>query len=109
MFQLSASKAALSRLVSRPGRPPRDGACLARQTPVTYPNDLAFRADGAGLRIVSPQGLHLGTIRAAANGRFTNLAFGGDDGKTLFLTAPEGLYGIRLVSPRVATGGRRSR
>ena len=109
MFQLSASKAALSRLVSRPGRPPRDGACLARQTPVTYPNNLAFRADGAGLRIVSPQGLHLGTIRAAANGRFTNLAFGGDDGKTLFLTAPEGLYGIRLVSPRVATGGRRSR
>ena len=109
MFQLSASKAALSPLVSRPGRPPRDGACLARQTPVTYPNDLAFRADGAGLRIVSPQGLHLGTIRAAANGRFTNLAFGGDDGKTLFLTAPEGLYGIRLVSPRVATGGRRSR
>lgn len=109
MFQLSASKAALPPLVSRPGRPPRDGACLARQTPVTYPNDLAFRADGAGLRIVSPQGLHLGTIRAAANGRFTNLAFGGDDGKTLFLTAPEGLYGIRLVSPRVATGGRRSR
>ena len=61
------------------------------KTPVTYPNDLAFRADGAGLRIVSPQGLHLGTIRAAANGRFTNLAFGGDDGKTLSLTAPEGL------------------
>ena len=47
MFQLSASKAALSRLVSRPGRPPRDGACLARQTPVTYPTDLAFRADGS--------------------------------------------------------------
>ena len=50
-----------------------------------------YAVGGAGLRIVSPQRLHLGTIRAAANGRFTNLAFGGDDGKTLFLTAPEGL------------------
>lgn len=46
-----------------------------------------------GLRIVSPEGKHLGTI---ATGRFTNLGFGDRDRKTLYILIRRGLARMRL-------------
>jgi len=50
-----------------------------------------------GLWILSPAGVHLGTIVGPEHPH--NLAWGGADGRTLYLTAQTGLYGIRLNVP----------
>ena len=50
-----------------------------------------------GVWIISPDGKHLGTILNSEQP--ANLAFGGPDGKTLYLTARTGLYRIRLNTP----------
>lgn len=47
-----------------------------------------------GVWILSPEGKHLGTI--VELNRPANLAFGGDDGKTLFITSRPGLHRIQL-------------
>ena len=47
-----------------------------------------------GLQILSPEGKHLGTIRTPQH--VHNMAWGDDDGKTLYLCARSGLYRIRL-------------
>jgi gluconolactonase len=47
-----------------------------------------------GVWIMSPDGKHLGTVKAPEIP--ANLAFGDSDGKTLYLTARTGLYRIRL-------------
>lgn len=48
-----------------------------------------------GLWIISPKGKHLGTVRTPK--RVSNLAFGGDDGKTVFMTSHTGeLYRVTL-------------
>jgi gluconolactonase len=48
-----------------------------------------------GLWIITSQGKHLGTIRTPK--RLTNIAFGGSDGKTLFMTTHTGeLYSVHL-------------
>jgi gluconolactonase len=47
-----------------------------------------------GVWVLSPQGKHLGTINVP--NRPANLAFGADDGKTLFITSRPGLYRIPL-------------
>ena len=47
-----------------------------------------------GLWILSPEGKHLGTIVAPKHPH--NLAWGDDDGKTLYLCAQSGLYRMRL-------------
>ncbi len=47
-----------------------------------------------GLQILSPEGKHLGTIRTPQH--VHNMAWGDDDGKTLYLCARTGLYRIRL-------------
>jgi gluconolactonase len=52
-----------------------------------------------GLWIISPEGKHLGTIRAPEHPH--NLAWGDEDGKTLYLTAQTGLYRIRLGIPGI--------
>ena len=52
-----------------------------------------------GLWIVSPEGKHLGTIRGPEHPH--NLAWGDEDGKTLYLTAQTGLYRIRLNIPGI--------
>ena len=52
-----------------------------------------------GVWILSPQGRHLGTLRAPELP--ANFAWGGDDGRTLYLTARTGLYRIRLNVPGV--------
>ncbi|NOT47992.1 MAG: SMP-30/gluconolactonase/LRE family protein [Acidobacteria bacterium] len=56
-----------------------------------------------GVQIVSPEGKHLGTIIAPQH--VHNMAWGDDDGKTLYLAARSGLYKMRLniegVRPKV--------
>lgn len=56
-----------------------------------------------GLQVLSPEGKHLGTIKAPQH--VHNMAWGDDDGKTLYLCARTGLYRMRLnvagVSPAV--------
>lgn len=47
-----------------------------------------------GIWIISPQGRHIGTILEP--NRPANLAFGGQDGRTLFITSRPGLYRIVL-------------
>ena len=47
-----------------------------------------------GLWILSPDGKHLGTLKGPEHPH--NLAWGDDDGRTLYLTAQTGLYRIRL-------------
>jgi gluconolactonase len=55
-----------------------------------------------GLWILSPAGKHLGTVVAPRHPH--NMAWGDDDGKTLYITAQSGLYRMRLnvagVRPR---------
>ena len=52
-----------------------------------------------GLWILSPEGKHLGTLRGPEHPH--NLAWGDDDGRTLYLAAQTGLYRIRLSIPGV--------
>jgi gluconolactonase len=52
-----------------------------------------------GLWIISSEGKHLGTIVAPEHPH--NLAWGDDDGKTLYLCAKTGLYRIRLNIPGI--------
>ena len=52
-----------------------------------------------GLWIVSPQGKHLGTIIGHKHPH--NMAWGDDDGRTLYLAAQSGLYRISLNIPGV--------
>ncbi len=47
-----------------------------------------------GVRLFAPDRRHLGTIVLPAQPH--NFAFGGEDGKTLYLTAVHGLYKLRL-------------
>lgn len=55
-----------------------------------------------GLQVLSKDGAHLGTIKAPQH--IHNMAWGDEDGKTLYLTARNGLYRMRLniegVRPR---------
>jgi gluconolactonase len=57
-----------------------------------------------GLWILSPDGKHLGTIVGAEHPH--NLAFGDNDGRTLYLTAQTGLYRVRLNIPGIRPGAR---
>ena len=53
-----------------------------------------YAAGPGGLWIVSPEGKHLGTIVGAEDPH--NIAWGDEDGKTLYLCAKSGLYRIRM-------------
>ncbi len=55
-----------------------------------------------GLWIISPEGKHLGTLKGPEHPH--NLAWGDDDGKTLYLTAQTGVYRIRLNIPGIRPG-----
>lgn len=55
-----------------------------------------------GLWIISSTGKHLGTIIAPKHPH--NLAWGGDDGKTLYMTAQETLYRMPLNIPGIRPG-----
>jgi gluconolactonase len=53
-----------------------------------------FVCGPGGIWVLSPQGRHLGTIRPPETPH--NLAWGGEDGRTLYLTAPTSIYRIQL-------------
>src|SRR5213080_3493428 len=52
-----------------------------------------------GVWIISPAGRHLGTIKAPELP--ANMAWGDEDGRTLYMTARTSLYGVRLKIPGV--------
>lgn len=74
-------------LTSEPGEDAIDGVKVDREGNV-------YVSGPGGLWILSPTGKHLGTIVGPEHPH--NLAWGGADGKTLYLTAQTGLYRIRL-------------
>jgi len=74
-------------MTSAPGEDAIDGLKVDRQGNV-------YVSGPGGLWILSPTGKHLGTIVGPEHPH--NLAWGGADGKTLYLTAQTGLYRIRL-------------
>ncbi len=53
-----------------------------------------YSSGPGGLWIISPSGKHLGTLRAPELP--ANMAWGDEDGRTLYLTARTGLYCVRL-------------
>lgn len=52
-----------------------------------------------GLWVISPEGKHLGTIIAPKH--VHNMAWGDDDGRTLYLCARNALYSMRLNNPGI--------
>ena len=64
-------------------------------------NGNVFAVGPEGVWILTPDGRHIGTIHAPVK-RFSNLEFGGEHGDLLFLTAPEGVYRLRLRPRRGA-------
>jgi gluconolactonase len=55
-----------------------------------------FVSGPGGVWVLSPDGAHLGTIRGPELA--ANMAWGDDDGKTLYLTARSGLYRLRILT-----------
>jgi gluconolactonase len=74
-------------MTSAPGGEAIDGIKVDRQG--------HFYVSGpGGLWVISPQGTHLGTIVAPKH--VHNMAWGDEDGRTLYLCAKSGLYRMRL-------------
>jgi gluconolactonase len=55
-----------------------------------------YTAATGGLWIISPAGKRLGKVPAPEGVRFSNLAFGDRDGKTLYLVSGENLWRVRV-------------
>jgi gluconolactonase len=72
---------------SDPGEQAWDGLKVDREGNV-------YAAGPGGIWVLSPSGKHLGTISAPETP--ANLAWGDDDGRTLYLTARTSLYRVRL-------------
>ena len=58
-----------------------------------------YSAGPGGVWIFSKKGQHLGTIRLPETA--ANLAWGDEDGKTLYITASSSIYRIRLIIPGI--------
>jgi len=56
-----------------------------------------YETGPGGVWVISPEGKHLGTIRAPEQA--TNVGFGEADRKTLFIAARTGIYKIRVNTP----------
>jgi gluconolactonase len=56
-----------------------------------------------GIWVISPLGVHLGTVSAEPGRRFTNFCFGGADRRTLFVTTPTavGRIPVRVAGLRI--------
>jgi gluconolactonase len=74
--------------VPEPGNP--DGMKVDREGNI-------YVTDGGGLWVLDPAGRHLGTVPFPQ--ATTNLAFGGPDYQTIYVTARTGLYSIRVNVP----------
>lgn len=81
---------ALIDMTSAPGEDAIDGVKVDQEGNV-------YISGPGGIWIVSPEGKHLGTIKTPKH--VHNLAWGDDDGRTLYLTARSGLYKMRLDIP----------
>jgi gluconolactonase len=78
------------------GKDPRPGA----------PDGLKTDRDGnvytegpGGVWIFSPVGKHIAELDAPVR-QFVNFTFGGDDGKTMYLTSPEAVYSLEFKTSR---------
>jgi gluconolactonase len=69
-------------------------------------NGNVYASGPGGLWILSPEGKHLGTISGPEHPH--NMAWGGDDNRTLYLAAQTGLYRIHLNIAGTPTPDRRS-
>src|SRR6266851_1607772 len=58
-----------------------------------------YETGPGGVWIISPEGKHLGTIRAPEQA--TNVGFGDADKKTLYIAARSGIYRIRVNTPGI--------
>jgi gluconolactonase len=79
-------------MTSAPGEDAIDGVKVDRE------GNLYVSGPG-GLWVLSPEGKHLGTLVTPRHAH--NMAWGGEDGRTLYLTAQDRLYRIRLNLPGV--------
>src|SRR5947208_12270269 len=79
-------------MTSAPGADALDGMKVDQQ------GNLYVSGPG-GLWVLSPAGKHLGTIIAPKH--VHNMAWGDDDGRTLYLCARSGLYRMRLNIPGI--------
>ncbi len=61
-----------------------------------------YAAGPEGIYVLDPGGRHLGTIRVPEH--VANFAFGGEDGRSLFITASTGLYRMELLVPGAGLG-----
>jgi gluconolactonase len=82
-------------MTSAPGEDALDGIKVDQR------GNLYVSGPGA-LWVISPEGKHLGTIKAPKH--VHNMAWGDDDGKTLYLCARSGLYRMRLNIAGIAPG-----
>src|SRR4051794_24613810 len=60
------------------------------------PEGRLYVATGSGVQVIDSRGKHLGTIKVPTMVR--NVAFGGPERHTMYMTAPTELYRITLVS-----------
>ena len=60
-----------------------------------------YSAGPGGVWIISPEGKHLGTIELPE--RAANVAWGGADHKTLYITASTSVYRISLKIPGISS------
>jgi len=58
-----------------------------------------YETGPGGVWIISPDGKHLGTIRAPEQS--TNIGFGDADKRTLYIAARTGIYKIRVLTPGI--------
>ena len=83
--------------------PPKEGFVVAwKKRFFAYENicrHLALPLDVGDGGFFSPDGKHLGTVIAPRHPH--NMAWGDDDGKTLYLCARSGLYKMRLNIPGI--------
>lgn len=77
-------------MTSAPGEDAIDGVKVDERGHV-------FVSGPGGLWILAPDGTHLGTLRGPEH--VHNFAWGGEDGRTLYLAARTGIYRIRLGIP----------
>lgn len=84
-----ASGRVFADLTSAPGEEALDGLKVDREGHV-------FVSGPGGLWIFAPDGRHLGTARLPELA--ANMAWGDDDGRTLYLTARTGLYRLRVLT-----------
>lgn len=99
-FPMSASKLPLSPAAPDSGQLPdgaRPGYCDGMKLDV---EGTIYTTAPGGVWIISPEGEHLGTISTGAHFH-TNLGWGGDDWRTLFITTHETLNRIALNVPGI--------